>query len=899
MATIGRTAFAPVTSDRFRVIPRFIVRLPLVVLAVGALMTFFGVRQALTLKIDTDIATLLPPEYASVRSLRRLQETVGSETTVDVAIHSRSFDVNRTYAEAFVPRMMALRDPAGAPYFTRVDFKRDVRFITENALYFATFDEIDRLEAFLRDQAQQVRDASNPLRVNLFGADRDSLAAARRAEGDQLRRDLAQLALGEYLTSADSTTLVVRFYPTGSQTDIGFVERLYADIDSLVIATQPARVAPDLVVTPAGRLLRQTIEVRAITSDVQNSFGSGVLAVILAVVLYFLYKSVQAKTGGRFVLRVVLSEILRTPVTAILLTVPLLMALAWTAGVASLAFGTLNLLTSTLGLVLFGLGIEYGIHFYARYAEERGAGKSVEEAIEETFVNTGGGIAVSAVTTASSLFVLQLADFRGFSEFGLIGGTGILFALGSMLTMLPSLIVVAERTRALNLRTRGAASAYEPERRVPFARTIVGLSLGLIVAGVVLAPHVRFEYDFSKLEPEFDEYSRRAAALEPVFGQGERRNPAYILLDNPTDVRPVSDALKELAETDSLLLAVESLGERFPTDTATVRLKLTRLADIRALLADPFLAADTTGQVARLAQAASATRAFPLDSVPAFITRPFMTRQGTVGDFVIVFPRGNMNDGRRSIRFAELIGRVTTPSGEQFYAASTQLIAADMLGLMQGESWKMIGLTLTFVVCLVALSFRSLRWTLLALSPLAVGLVWMLGGMVAGGVSLTFYNLVVLPTVLGVGNDGGVHISHRYLEEGAGSIRKVLRSTGEHITMGAATNMIGFGGLVVSSHPGLRSIGILAVVGIGATLASTLIFFPALLQVAEDQGWLSKRRRRRRLYDLGDQRRLRRPTFRLRMPDSDPNDAASGQTIPDSPAPGPDGTPDSDRPGGK
>ena len=866
LATIGRAAPVPVFSDHIRVIPRFIVRLPLVVLAIGALLTFFGVQQALTLKIDTDIATLLPPEYASVQSLRRLQETVGAETTVDVAIRSRSFDINRDYAEAFVPRMMAMRAPDGDPYFTRVDFKRDVRFITENALYFATFDEIDRLEVFLRDQAQQVREASNPLRVNLFVADQDSLDAARRAEGDQLRRDLAELALGEYLTSADSTTLVVRFYPTGSQTDIGFVERLYADIDSLVIATQPARVAPDLVVTPAGRLLRQTIEVRSITNDVQNSFGSGVLAVILAVVLYFLYKSVQAKTGGRFVLRVVLGEILRTPVTALLLTVPLMMSLAWTGGVAALAFGTLNLLTSTLGLVLFGLGIDYGIHFYARYAEERGSGKTVDEAIEETFVSTGSGIAVSAVTTAVSLFVLQIADFRGFSEFGLIGGTGILFALVSMLTILPSLIVVAERTRALNLRTRGASSAYESERRFPFSRTIVAGSVVLIAVSIALVPHVRFEYNFSKLEPQFDEYLRRAQALEPVFGQSERRNPAYILLDNPTDVAPVSAALKELAETDSLILAVESLQERFPSDTATVRLKLERLADIRALLADPFLAADTTGQVARLAQAASATRAFPLDSVPAFITRPFMTRQGTVGNFVIVFPRGNMADGRRSIRFAELIGRVTTPSGEQFYAASTQLIAADMLGLMQDESWKMIGLTLAFVIVLVALSFRSFRWTLLALSPLAVGLVWMLGGMVAGGVSLTFYNLVVLPTVLGVGNDGGVHFSHRYLEEGKGSIRKILRTTGEHVSMGAVVNMIGFGGLVVSSHPGLRSIGVLAVVGIGATLASTLVFFPALIQVAEDQGWLSPRRRRRRLYDLGDQRLLRRPTFRLRAP---------------------------------
>ena len=855
-----------VFAERIRFIPRFILRFPVLVLAVGLVLSVIGVRQALTLTIDTDIATLLPPSFKSVQALRKLQDTVGAETTVDVAIHSASFDANRRFAEAFVPQMMAMQAPEGGAYFTRVDFKRDVRFITENALYFATFDELDRLESFLRGQAQQARDASNPLRVNLFQGASDSTQAARNAEGDRLKRDLAQLALGEYLLSPDSTTLVVRFYPLGSQTNIGYVETLYADVDSLVAGMRPTTYAPDLTITPAGRLLRNTIEVRTITNDVQRSFGSGVLAVILSVVLYFLYKSIQAKTGGRFVLRVVFSEIARTPVTALLLTVPLLMSLTWTGGLAALVFGKLNLLTSTLGLVLFGLGIDYGIHFFARYAEERGLGKSVADAIEETFTSTGVGIAVSAGTTASSLFVLQIAQFRGFSEFGLIGGTGIVFALVSMLTMLPALIVLAERTRLINLRTHGVASEFEPERRFPFSRTILAVSLGLIVVSIYLVPRVTFEYNFSKLEPEYDEYFRRSEAFQPVFGQSERHNPAYILLDESSDVRPVSDALKDLASRDSLILTVESLQERFPTDSATATRKLARLAEIRAILTDPFLSADTTGQVDRLRQAASATAPIPLDSVPAFITRPFMTRQGTVGNFVIVFPRGNMANGLRSMRFSEIIGRVTTPSGDQFYAASTQLIAADMLSLMQDESWIMVALTLLLVVVLVVLSFRSARWTIIALSPLAVGLLWMLGGMVVGGISLTFYNLVVLPTVLGVGNDGGVHLSHRYLEEGKGSIRKILRTTGEHVTMGAVTNMIGFGGLLMSSHPGLRSIGVLAVLGIGTTLASTLIFFPALIQVAEDQGWLSKTRRRRRLYDVGDPKALRRPTFRLRAP---------------------------------
>ncbi|WP_420455860.1 efflux RND transporter permease subunit [Rubrivirga sp.] len=850
--------------DRLRFIPRTTVHHPFLVVGVALLLAGLGIWKALDLRVDANIVTLLPPEYKSVQAIQRLQETVGAETTVDVAIHSPSFEHNLAFAQSLVPAAMTMERPGtDDPYFTRVDFRRDVRFVSENALYFATFEELDRLEAFLREQAQQVRSATDPLRMDLFRVASDSARQARQREGDQLRADLAQLALTEYFLSPDSTTLVVKFYPTGAQTDIGFVEQLYADLDSTIARVGPERYDPEMTVTAAGRLLRQTIEVRSITTDVRNSFGAGVLSVILAVVLYFLYKSIQARTGGRLVWSVVGSELLRTPVTALLLTVPLLISLSWAGGLAAVTFGTLNLMTSTLGLVLFGLGIDYGIHFYARYAEERGAGQSVPDAVEETFVSTGQGIAVSALTTASALFVLQIADFRGFSEFGLIGGVGILFALVSMLTVLPALLAIAERTGALDLRLRGEASHVEVEPRFPFSRTIVVACLAITVVCVVAIPSVSFEYNFSNLEPEYDEYYRRAEALEPVFGQSERRNPAYILLDSPESVKSVTEAVGALAEQDSLILAVESLQERFPTDSAGVAEKLARLADIREVLDDPFLLADTTGQIARLRRAASATEPIPLDSVPAFLTRPFTTRSGEVGDFVIVFPRGNMADGRRSIRFAELIGQVTTPEGGSFYAASTQLVAADMLRLMQEESPLMVGVTFVLVFVLVYISFRSLKWTLVAVVPLVVGLSWMLGMMELFGVQLTFYNLVVLPTVLGIGNDGGVHLTHRYREEGRGSIRRVLRSTGEHVTMGALTNLVGFGGLLLSSHPGLRSIGVLAVVGIGGTLAATLIFYPALLQVVEDNHWLDRRRRRRRQYDLGDPDAIRHPTFRL------------------------------------
>ncbi|MEM9996874.1 MAG: MMPL family transporter [Bacteroidota bacterium] len=823
---------------------RWLVRHPGLVLLAGLALAVAGVLGARTLKIDTDFANLLPDDNPTVQALERLRDTLGGESTVDLAVASPSFDANVAFAEAFIEEALTLRQPSGEPYLTRGELRTDTEFLDNNGLYFATEDELDDLTFFLEDEIEQARLDANPFFFDPLADDEfDDLAAEDEAAEDERATSLERLRVTEYRTSPDSTVLAFALYPSGSQTDGAYVENLYAKLDSLGAALGPT-FHPEMTMTAAGRVLRQQVEIRAITDDVAASFGAGVSAVLLAVLLYFLYKGVQARTGGRFDAQVLLSELARLPATALVIAVPLLMSLAWTFGLASVVFGTLNLMTSTLGLVLFGLGIDYGIHFFARYTEERGAGRSVEDAAEETFVSTGQAIAVSALTTAAALYVLTIADFRGFSEFGFIGGTGILLALVTMLTMLPAMLALLEKLGALKLEARETNAAPEvvsSGKSFPAAKGIVIASFVAVVLAIVALPRVAFEYDFGALEPTYEAYEERAALLRAVSSRGDgRRNPAYVLTGDAGAVPQVVAAVEALvadsvAGADSLVLDVESLQERYPSSDEAAADRLARLAEIRALTDDPFLRQDTTGNIARIRQAASTTEAIPLDAVPADLRAQFTTKQGELGTFVLIYPSVGLSDARNSMAFGDAIGAITTEDGTSYRAASTSLVAAEMLRTMLAESPLMVGLTFLLIALLMFAVFRSPVWTLLALLPLVVGMLWMLGVMELTGVKLTFYNLVVLPAILGIGNDAGVHLVHRYREEGPGSIRRVLRSTGEHVAMGAVTTMIGFAGLLLSFHPGLRSIGVLAVIGILATLAAALIFLPALVQWREDR----------------------------------------------------------------
>ena len=83
----------------------------------------------------------------------------------------------------------------------------------------------------------------------------------------------------------------------------------------------------------------------------------------------------------------------------------------------AVTIGYVNLITAFIFAILLGLGIDFGIHFFARYKEEYGLGKSPLEAMVATHVQCGAASIPAAVTTASAFAALSIADFRGFSQF--------------------------------------------------------------------------------------------------------------------------------------------------------------------------------------------------------------------------------------------------------------------------------------------------------------------------------------------------------------------------------------------------------------------------------------------------------------------------------------------------
>ncbi|MEX0994423.1 MAG: MMPL family transporter, partial [Balneolaceae bacterium] len=579
-----------------------------------------------------------------------------------------------------------------------------------------------------------------------------------------------------------------------------------------------------------------------IQEDVFSSFALGISSVILLVLLYFFFKKyINYRRGYRVDQKhTIWSHLIRAPIPLIVIGIPLLISLCWTFGITYAVLGTLNTMTSVLFVILFGLGIDYGIHYYARYIELRSDGEDVFEALIHSYERTGAAIMVSALTTAAALYVLIIADFRGFSEFGFISGTGIVLALFCMLFVLPSLLALFEKTGWILMNKRAEVNHKKALiRRYPFSSIIVMTSLILSALVLMNVNDLQFEYEFGKLEPEFPEYQSFREFSEGV-DETRRRNPAYVIAEDDEDVFEILQILRERRNSnpETMISEVEALQERFPPTSQRAREKLQRIEEIRELLQDPFIVDQEDEQLDLLRRASQTTEPLDEQNLPDFLKNRFMTTDGEIGRFIIIYPNDGLSDGRKSIAFKNEIGEIELEGGKTYYAASTSIVAAEMLDLMRSESPYMVTATFVIVFLFMLYAFRSFRWTIIAMTPLVVGFLFLFGLMLIFGFKFNFYNLVVLPAILGIGCDNGVHIAHRYRDEGKNSMWDVLSSTGQHITIGSFTTMMGFAGLLFTLHPGLQSIGIMAVTGIGMTLLTALTFLPAMVQLLEDKNWI-------------------------------------------------------------
>jgi hypothetical protein len=165
-------------------------------------------------------------------------------------------------------------------------------------------------------------------------------------------------------------------------------------------------------------------------------------------------------------------------------------------------------------------------------------------------------------------------------------------------------------------------------------------------------------------------------------------------------------------------------------------------------------------------------------------------------------------------------------------------VFAEILWTVTAEGPWVLIMSFLSVFILIFLGVRSLKETVWITIPLISGLVLTMGIMALTDFRLNFFNVVIFPALIGMGVDSGVHFFNRWKELNMDT-KACIQELFEPLTGCTVTTIMGYSGMIMASHPGLRSIGILATLGLGCIWLTSLVLFPGLLEYLKKRGKVS------------------------------------------------------------
>jgi predicted RND superfamily exporter protein len=135
----------------------------------------------------------------------------------------------------------------------------------------------------------------------------------------------------------------------------------------------------------------------------------------------------------------------RRPLLGAVAMIPAVVSASLILGAMWLLGISFNILSATLTAIAVGIGVPYGVHVVNRFVEDRAGDGSVDDAVARTLKRTGGALAGSALTTLGAFVVLSFSGLAPIQQLGLLGGTGIAFALLAALLVEPGALVLLAR----------------------------------------------------------------------------------------------------------------------------------------------------------------------------------------------------------------------------------------------------------------------------------------------------------------------------------------------------------------------------------------------------------------------------------------------------------------------
>ena len=221
-----------------------------------------------------------------------------------------------------------------------------------------------------------------------------------------------------------------------------------------------------------------------------------------------------------------------------------------------------------------------------------------------------------------------------------------------------------------------------------------------------------------------------------------------------------------------------------------------------------------------------------------------------------------MPDKRHTMLSIEMpVSLTETQLGELFQETNGQVKMADfppdvgvtvtgkpalmksITGEMAKSNGPILGLAGLLMVVALLLTFRHVKWSLLPIPIVFLGIIWTFGAMGFLRIPFTMVSMSAFPVLVGIGIDYAIQFHNRIDEEftkGDSPVQAVVETV-SHVSIPVMIALVitamGFVSLLTSSVPMTRDFGLICLIGLFLCYLSALFVGVTLLYVVERRGY--------------------------------------------------------------
>ena len=538
----------------------------------------------------------------------------------------------------------------------------------------------------------------------------------------------------------------------------------------------------------------------------------------------------------------------------------LLMALIWIVGAEGWLgpealgwIGPPSSLTVMVPIMLISLSVDYAIQTVSHYREQRADGVAVREAVRTGLRNVAIPLALAAVTTIASFLANLFSPISTLGDFGIVAGLGVGLSLLVMLTLIPAGRTIIDRRREARgklkapRRVSGALPGIErgaemlgtsvARRPTPYLIAVTGVTVWMAFA----AGGLQAEFSIRDILPKGGTVLNDLETLEASVG-GSTELAGMLVTAEATETRTLLN-LDELeaafadpqrrpaAVAGPLEGSFESIvvdwthdsgrpGDKYDPELAALFSEATTGVGVDPVLMQEFLD--------------------EIEAKDPAVARVLVNNREGGDSLLLQFPVYTDNPAA-TLNVQEEIEALWAGDDEAITATSESILGVEIAKQITSRQIEAIASTVGVALGILALFFwltqRRPTLGIIAVGPIVLVLIWVLGTMALVGIPYTLLTSIITALSIGIGVDYTIHVIHRYREEFTrlrnpeqAAIR-TLSTTGSALLGSALTTALGFGVLVLSPLEGSQQLGITAAITIAYSLVVSILVVPPAMTI--------------------------------------------------------------------